>query len=52
MKKIISLICELAKLKRDIEKSNNFEKKKYIMDEYDKVRNEILSLNEKIKKFK
>lgn len=52
MIKMAGLRGKLTKLKRDIESSKNFEEKKKIMDEYEKVRKEILSLNEKMQKTK
>ncbi len=50
--KIAGLSGKLTKLKRDIENSKNFEEKKKIMEESEKVKKEIVSLNEKIKKVK
>ena len=52
MIKIAGLRGKLSKLKRDIESSKNFEEKKKITEEFEKVRKEILSLNEKMQKIK
>jgi hypothetical protein len=52
MIKIAGLRGKLTKLKRDIDNSKNFEEKKKIMNDYENVRKEILSLNDKMQKMK
>ena len=52
MIKMAGLRGKLTKLKRDNDNSKNFDEKTKIIAEYEKIRKEILSLNEKIQKMK
>jgi hypothetical protein len=52
MIKIAGLMGKLTKLKRDLEASKKTEEKKKIIEEHEKVRKEVLFLNDKMKKLK
>jgi hypothetical protein len=52
MIKIAGLRGKLSKLKRDIDNSKNFEEKKKLTEEFETVRKQILSLNDKMQKIK
>ena len=52
MIKIAGLRGKLSKVKRDIDNSKNFEEKKKLTEEFETVRKQILSLNDKMQKIK
>jgi hypothetical protein len=52
MIKIAGLRGKLSKMKRDIDNSKNFEEKKRLTEEFETVRKQILSLNDKMQKIK
>lgn len=52
MIKIAGLRGKLSKLKRDIDNSKNFEEKKKLTEDFETVRKQILSLNDKMQKIK
>jgi hypothetical protein len=52
MIKMAGLTGKLSKLKRDIDNSKNFEEKKKLTEEYENIRKQRLSLNDKLQKIK
>ena len=52
MIKIAGLRGKLSKIKRDIDNSKNFEEKKKLTEEFETIRLQILSLNDKMQKMK